>query len=208
MKTVCSNYKVTTFIGWECYHGVGHGLMYFTQNDLPKSLSLCDSYKNYDEQMACINGVFMENFNVDQDVHISKYVNAHDPFYPCTNEKTKYKTDCYLYAPTYFLSLHKNDYAQALHICKTAEKDFRLTCISGVGSQAIKEHINSPKFVEQLCMQQPTEETNACISGMVGLYINHFGGLTEAKELCSKLEKTNQSTCQQIITSREALFEN
>lgn len=207
MKSVCKNYNATTFIGWECFHGVGHGLMYFTENDLPKSLSLCDTYNNVDAQMACINGVFMENFNIDQKLHQSKFIDANKPFFPCTEQKNRYKTDCYLYAPNYFLSINKNDYSQALKLCKTAEKDFRLTCATGVGSQAIKEHINNPKLVESVCMQGSSEEIHACITGMVGLYINHFGRLNEAKKLCSKFEESNQSTCQQVILSQTSLFQ-
>jgi hypothetical protein len=205
LNTVCQAYNAESFLGWECYHGVGHGLMYFTENDLPKSLSLCDTYSNHAAQKACINGVFMENFNVDQKLHVSKFVKADEPFYPCTEEKTAYK-DCYLYAPTYYLSLHKNKYTDAITICKTAEKEYQLICISGVGSQAIKEHINNPALVESVCMQGSSEETSACIAGMVGLYINHFGGVKEAKELCPKLEKSNQTTCEQTIASQEALF--
>lgn len=206
MQTVCDDYSEKSFIGWQCFHGVGHGLMYFTENDLPKSLTLCESYTNMEKRMTCSNGVFMENFNVDQKVHVSKYVKASDPLYPCRKQKNVYKPDCYLYAPTYYLSMHKNHYTEALTLCKTAEKDFQLVCIGGVGSQAMKEHIASPKFVESLCIQGSRDETTACIAGMVGLSINHFGGLTEAKALCGKLEKDNQNLCQKTIASRAALF--
>jgi hypothetical protein len=208
MQTVCSDYSPEKFIGWECYHGVGHGLMYFTENDLPKSVSLCESYTDTASRISCINGVFMENFNVDQKLHTSKYIKATDPLYPCPEQKYEYKSDCYIYAPSYFLSLHKNEYSEALSWCKTAEKEFQGSCITGVGSQAIKENINNPSFVESICMQGSDEEKNICISGMVGLYINHFGGLDEAKELCGKLKKANQATCQQVIASRETLFQN
>lgn len=206
IRTVCQQYNPESFIGWECLHGVGHGLMYFTENDLPKSLSLCSSFTDTFSPKACINGVFMENFNVDQKLHVSKYLKENEPLYPCAKQKLDYKADCYLYAPTYFLSLHKNQYLDALSLCKTAEKKFQLICVSGVGSQAIKENINNAKFVETVCMHGSREETNACVTGMIGLYINHFGRLTEAKLLCGKLEKTNQTTCQEVIASQEALF--
>lgn len=206
MNTVCNQYSPKSFIGWECLHGVGHGLMYFTENNLPKSISFCEEYADIFSRQTCINGVFMENFNVDQKLHVSKYLDANNPMSPCTQQKPKYKTDCYLYAPTYFLSLHKNEYLDALQWCKTAEDEFQLTCATGVGSQAIKENIANPKFVESLCMQGSRDATNACIAGMVGLYINHFGGLNEAKMLCTKLEKTNQKICEQTIVSQQTLF--
>lgn len=204
MQTVCSQYKPTSFMGWECYHGVGHGLMYFTQNILPRSLSLCDTYQNDYARSACVNGVFMENFNTDQKLHPSRYLKSSDPFFPCAQQKTQYQADCYLYAPSYYLSLHKNDYKQAMRWC-TGAKDFQAACVNGVGTQMMKENINTPTFVESICMSDSTG-AKACIDGMVGLYINHFGRLDEAKELCTKLDAKNQPTCEQTLASREMLF--
>lgn len=207
LQSVCATYKPTSFIGWECYHGVGHGLMYFTQNILPRSLSLCDTYENIDARSACVNGVFMENFNTDQKLHPSRYLKSSDPFFPCNEQKSVHQGDCYLYAPSYYLNLHKNDYHQAIKWCRTAGKDFQLICINGVGAQMMKENSNNPKFVESICMSDKNG-TEACIDGLVGLYINHFGGLDEAKILCNKLEKANQPICEQTIVSRKGFFQN
>lgn len=72
MQTVCNNYPAGKYTSWQCYHGVGHGVMYFTENDLKKSLALCDIYKDAVASESCTNGVFMENFNADQKVHLSR----------------------------------------------------------------------------------------------------------------------------------------
>lgn len=208
MQTICNKFKIESYIGWECYHGIGHGLMYFNSNDLPKSIKLCDAYKNNYAASTCRNGVFMENFNTDQKIHPSQFLKASDPFYPCAEQRQSHKSDCYLYAPAYFLTLHKNDYFGALEWCKTADKNFQSTCANGVGSQAIKENINNPKLVEKICMSADKGQVTPCITGMVGLYINHFGSIKPASELCEKLEISNKSACQNAIESRANLFQN
>jgi hypothetical protein len=206
MKTLCTQYPTGKFISWECYHGIGHGLMYFTENNLPKSLSFCDTNTTDFARSACINGVFMENFSTDQKLHPSKFLQKGDPHYPCPTQKAMYKTDCYFYAPTFYLSLHKNDYVGTLRWCNTVEIFYRDACIFGVGSQIMKENINNPKFVEDICMKGDWWETDKCIQGMTSIYINHFGSLDPAKKLCPILEKKNQKPCQQIIDAEKSKF--
>lgn len=206
LSTICKDYKDNTFVGWECYHGVGHGLMFYTENDLNKSISLCESYNNSSKTSSCINGVFMENFNTNQKIHPSKFLDSANPFYPCFEQKANHKTDCYTYAPTYFLSLNKNDYLNALSWCKTSEKGFEETCSFGVGSQMIKENINNPKLVESFCMKADKNLISPCIAGMINLYINHYGSINEAESLCEKLEEKNKTTCKKTIDSMRSLF--
>ena len=206
MKTVCSSYPLGKYLSWECYHGIGHGVMYFTANDLPKALELCRNYENTFESENCVNGVFMENFNTDQKLHHSKFLKENDLFYPCQEQSLGYKGICYLYAPTYYLSLHKNDYSGALDWCNSAEFFYRSTCVQGVGSQAIKENINNPKFVEEICMSGDSSQVVSCISGMVGLYTNHHGSLEPSRKLCEQLEVSNRQTCYASIQLSAKLF--
>ena len=207
MKVVCDPYPVEKYLSWECYHGVGHGVMYYTDNDLIKSLELCGVYENSFARSTCTNGVFMENFNVDQKLHVSKFLNPNDPFYPCGEQASDQKADCYLYAPIYYLSLHKNDYKGALKWCEGTELPYESTCVQGVGAQAIKENLNTPKFVEQICMNGRSAQVGACIRGMVGLFINHHGSLEPAQDLCEKLRITNREACYDAIELSSPLFE-
>ena len=43
-----------------CLHGVGHGLMYASNDDLSASLSACDELSAQWQQLACYDGAFME----------------------------------------------------------------------------------------------------------------------------------------------------
>lgn len=206
LKNVCSQYRAESFIGWECFHGVGHGVMYYTSNNLPKSVELCESFKDKSKILFCVNGVFMENFATDQKLHPSRFLKMDDPFYPCFEQKQEHKADCYVYAPTYFLALNRNAYAKALSWCKGAEEKYKYICESGVGSQLIKENINNPLFAQKVCMSSDNDQIIPCIEGMVNLYINHFGSLEPAKKLCNQLEAQNKKICEGVIQLRSAMF--
>jgi hypothetical protein len=103
--------------------------------------------------------------------------------------------------------LHKNEYTNALHWCKTVEDQFHLSCIQGVGMQTMKEHITSPKFVESVCMQEKNQIREACIVGMMTLYMNHFGRTHEAQTICPTLETSNQKLCKEIIAEQKTFYQ-
>ena len=208
MKTMCDQYRSGSYMSWQCYHGIGHGLMFYTANDLPRSLKMCEGFDTDFGRSNCANGVFMENFNADQKLHLSKFLKESDPFYPCPQQENRYKSHCYLYAPTYFLSLNGSDYDAALEWCNGAEAGFEPSCAYGVGTQAMKENLNDPKLVETVCMNGEDEQTAPCIEGMTSLYINHHGSLEPARELCSKLEKPNRPACYDAIAANASLFRN
>lgn len=206
ISTICTASTTSKYKRYQCYHGVGHGVMFFTENDLPASLKLCESYNDIFAVSSCVNGVFMENFNVDQGAHISKYIDEHNPMYPCTVQAIAYKADCYLYPAVYYLYIHKNDYKGALKACESAEAPYRLTCATGVGSQAIKDNINNPRVAERLCMSNRLYQIQPCITGMSMLYVNHFGSTTPAVAMCQELLFFNKGTCLRAVEAQRELF--
>lgn len=201
MMTICP----ATNAG-KCYHGVGHGLMYYTDNDLPKSLTMCDRYEDLSARVSCGEGVFMENFSTDRKLHHSKYLSVDNTFYPCNEQEAFYKSICYFYAPSFFLELHKNDYPRALAWCNTAEPAYRLTCINGVGSRAIKQNIHNPQYVEELCSHGKTDETTACLDGMVSYYLVHYSSAEKTQLMCQTLSPEHQEICLASIVKRRDMF--
>ncbi len=206
MNTLCKDYPAGKFARAQCYHGMGHGLMYFTDNDLPKSLELCNSYTDSSAQSNCTWGVFMENFSANPSLHPSQYINPEDPLYPCPEQTFSTKRDCYLWAPTYYLGLHLNDYAGALAWCKTAELFYQETCATGVGGQTMRENTGNPKLVENLCMQGDPDQVAPCVDGMIRIYISHFGSLAPARKLCDQLLPSNKQTCLDAVAGLVSFF--
>lgn len=207
LKSICSGYEDGTFLGWECYHGAGHGAMYYSNNELPSALALCDLYDTSFERGSCANGVFMENFNTDQKVHFAPQLREDDPFYPCEEQELRHKPDCYFYAPTYYLHLTGDNYGGALMWCKNAEFGFKSICAQGVGSEAMKQNINQPLRVEGICESGSKKQEKPCIVGMVGLYINHYGSYKPAQEMCETVKDQHKDLCFDAVESYLKLFQ-
>ncbi len=189
-----------------CLHGVGHGLMYYTGNKLPKSLEYCAALKTGEAISYCAGGVFMENFNTDMKLHPSEYLDPKDPFFPCPTQQERFKLTCYYYAPTYYLALHDDDFTAAFAWCNTAEASRQGTCVRGVSSRATKLHINNPLWVEDLCMKASSLHQTDCIDGLIGFYINHYDSTLQGKILCGKMQDENQTACYNGIKRRASAF--
>ncbi len=205
LKSICSKYTHAD----RCWHGTGHGLMFFTSNDLPKALSICNTYAATRAQRRCYEGVFMENFLADLDAgHPSDYLNSKNPFTSCQSQASRYKAVCYFYVPIYYLSLHNNDYEATIKWCDNAEKAYTDSCTRGVGSLAMKYNIDDPKYVERICMQSNPDDIPSCIDGMVSYYFTFTGSLSKTAALCSQLEPASFKACNAAVKRDIALFQD
>ncbi len=205
LETMCSAYKDGTFRAWQCYHGIGHGLMYYTSNDLPTSINHCKKLPTSFQQQTCINGIYMENFNTSMTAHPSEYLPQDDSFYPCSpqGESPEY---CYLYAPTYYLNNKTHSYTDALNWCLYAPGEFKYICGAGVGYEVIKQNMLDPKKAEAACESGPHELQDFCIRGMVGSYIFYTGNTTDVQSLCPTLNQINKKSCITAINENSYLF--
>ena len=206
MQEICAAYPAGKFKAWECFHGVGHGVMYYTSNELPVAIKMCDTYTDGFARDSCMNGIFMENFNTERTLHPSKFLMSSDPFFPCDQQQERDRSVCYMYAPTYYLILHKDAYKEALSWCLTAPEPMRLTCAMGVGAQTIKEHILDPVFAESVCAGGTEEQVKPCLRGMAGIMVNHFGAIAPAKAMCEQLQEDHRQTCNAAADSMGYLF--
>lgn len=207
MDTICNTYSTLNDKA-KCYHGVGHGIMFYTENDLPVSIEHCDRYPDQEAKVRCAEGVFMENFNTEQKDHLSVYLDNVNPASICVNQPSLYKGTCYFYTPLHYLSLHVDAYEEALTWCLDQEPGYQAVCASGVGSRAIKQHITNPKYVEKVCASGTPAQFKACLDGMVSYYLVHVDSLSKAKEMCWTLKESSQQACEWSVMYREDFFPN
>lgn len=204
IKTICAkNYDILDL--GKCYHGVGHGLMYYNGNNLPESIKWCDSLVSTSAKIRCTEGVYMENFGSEAPFHISNYLSPNDPFYPCDTQPDQFKFSCYYYAPIYYLNLHVNDYKGALRACLTINPEFQSTCTKGVGSRIIKQNIKNLSFAQKMCESGTKDQLYPCLEGIISYYLVNFNSLEKATEMCSRLKNEYQNYCKQSISKQNLL---
>ena len=203
MTKACSQYKDNTFIRWECFHGMGHGLMLYTDNDVPQALMACNLITNDSDQDGCYSGVYMENFNADTTNHPSRYIK--DPFGLCAKD-TKHPSACYMNAPFVFLNYYNNDYKGALEWCDEAPISYQDNCYQGVGAQITRRKFHEPKEIEQICTMD-SKKTESCIAGMAIWYVDYYNNRNQAEAMCNKLGvQSNKEICLQTIQQTTFIF--
>jgi hypothetical protein len=146
----------------------------------------------------------MENFNADQQLHYSQYVDSKDIFSTCRNLENGNKHNCYTYAPVYYMRSNADNYMSIFDFCKNAENGYATTCRIGAGSQLMKNMIDEPMKVEELCEQ--SDYLNNCISGMMYQYVAYYGNLESAREICGKFRPKNQGICLTAVNELGYLF--
>jgi hypothetical protein len=61
LDVMCEPHRASTFLFFQCAHGVGHGLMAVHDNHVPMALEACDLASDDFIRQSCYGGVFMEN---------------------------------------------------------------------------------------------------------------------------------------------------
>ncbi len=96
-RRLCGSAEVrrNDFTAYQCVHGLGHGLMIYTDYDMPLALATCDALATQWDQTSCTGGVFMENLQTSYGTK-SKWLRDDDPLYPCPTLAERHKLYCYL----------------------------------------------------------------------------------------------------------------
>lgn len=169
-----------------CFHGLGHGLMYATENDLPGSLRRCAIFSLPFQRIQCGEGVFMENFEADGAAHPSGYLFPEDPYRTCRGQPEPEKGICTFYFPRYFLRVHPGAYADLFAFCETLPEDSMPACFKGAGSAAMKASVLTPERALAQCESAAPAARQHCVEGLLSYLIVHYASVREAREFCEE----------------------
>lgn len=189
-----------------CFHGLGHGLMFATDNDLPHSIALCSELTDPSAQIQCAEGVFMENFNTNEHFHTTEYRDARDPYFPCGQQEQPYKSVCTFYAVRYFLAVYPHDNAGVTAWCATLDADVQHTCYKGVGSALTKYFIDDSTVATSACDRLTPTERLHCYRGIVSYTIVHYASPDKGQEWCATLEGALQKDCMELVEESRVYY--
>jgi hypothetical protein len=184
----------TTFIYYQCVHGIGHGLMIRSGLNLPLSLSICEELATAWDQTSCDGGVFMENFNTSYGVK-SPFLRDNDPIYPCNAVKERHKLYCYLQITDRILATSGYDWQKTSATCAKVELNWRATCFQSYGRSASgTARLDADKLIE-LCNVAKGNWRSECIYGGVRDIVSNDAGAARAGRFCMKLDVSLRSRC-------------
>ena len=187
---------------WEhgnCYHGLGHALMFFTDSDLPRALRLCDWAVGHNLRQTCYDGAFMENDTSSQGVHPSVYSRADDPYYPCAELATAYQQECYSYSIAHRF---QGDFNRSVELCRGVPATYRVDCFNRTGGHVVMNTVD-PQAIADTCESIPEHElAAACVTGAGGALASRVGPASPVPAaFCTVLDPSFARNCYVAIVS-------
>ena len=208
MDTICASIKERKGYGFDyynCVHGLGHGVMAITQNELWESLDYCDKLTGSWEQLSCASGAYMENIIADGKMHTTKFLNPSDPLYPCNASPERYRGTCYLMQTSYMLKLNGRDFKKTFEWCSGVEDPHRTTCYESLGRDASGGTTSNVSQTHDICMLGTNmEQQKHCVIGAVKDFISYFHSDVQAKEFCNLFE--DEELKQTCLTTGEGYY--
>ena len=196
-----------SFDYYNCVHGLGHGVMDVTGDDLFKSLNLCDNLSGGWEKTSCYGGVFMENVIIDNQGQFTKYLKPSEPLYPCNAVDEAYKGSCYLMQTSYMLKVTHYDFNKVFGLCRQADSGYVDTCFQSLGRDASGQSLSVAEPTKQKCdMGANYEEKSNCIIGAVKDFVSYYHSDVQAKAFCNILSSDLKQICLDTTVSYYKIF--
>jgi plastocyanin len=163
---------------FNCWHGVGHGLMMARGNDLQASLDVCDSLGSPSAADGCWQGVFMENINaVFRDQARPGVFSPAHPLRPCTAVLDAYKQECFINQAGWLAHLSNDDIGKASRYCLAAGL-YVSACAQSLGLMVTNPSWQLPfagrphgrsfeQIAWELCTRFPARLQRDCVLGGV-----------------------------------------
>lgn len=203
VATLC-NSELNLFFSHQCVHGIGHGLMAWTNYEIFEALKDCELLPQ--RQDSCWTGVFMENIVgglAGRDGHFTKYLNG-DPHYPCSAVPEKYKWACYFLQTSRMVQLFNGDFSRVAQACSAAPKPYQPSCFLSMGRDVGGTHRDEPASAIAQCSFVPVGEMRqACLSGAVQDSFWDPSGQNNALSFCQQLPNAvEKGSCYRTIFNR------
>jgi hypothetical protein len=178
---------------FQCLHGLGHALLYFSRYQLISSLQVCDALAEDWSRASCYGGVFMEN--VASATPESRDLSPTDYHYPCNRLNEKYRGECYVMQTSRMVEMGLS-IPELFQECAKAGA-YRGQCSLSVGRD-LSNHVRTGDTagVARKCGLAQGEDRLACIRGVVYALIDNTWDGRYAWPFCAALAgEDDQSGC-------------
>ena len=186
---------VSRWMAYQCFHGLGHGLMITTGYGLPLSLDACERISTYLDRTSCKSGVFMENISSSYGVR-SRWIDDEDPVYPCNSIERDDKITCYGMVTSRILRVIGLDWEKTAEICAGVEKRFVSTCFRSMGRDISGQTHRDPDEIVALCnVAGQYGAEGACISAAAMDMTSNYTSGKQAAMLCEAAPMETRGPC-------------
>jgi len=185
--------KLPVRLRFQCLHGLGHALMFFSRYQLLPSLQACDALPEDWSRSSCYGGVFMENvFNATPE---SRDLSPIDYHYPCNKLAHQYRSECYVMQTSRMTELGLAT-ERIFEECDRAG-EYRRQCMLSVGRDLSNDvRLGNSRETAQKCQRVSGDSRLACMQGVVYALIDNTWDGRYALPFCTTFTQPNdQNSC-------------
>jgi hypothetical protein len=187
--------RVSRWMAYQCFHGLGHGLMITTGYGLPISLDACERITTFLDRTSCKSGVFMENISSSYGVR-SRWLRDDDPVYPCNAIELDDKITCYGMVTSRIVRVVGLDWEKTAEICSEVENRFASTCFRSMGRDISGQTHRDPSEIVELCaVARPYGAEAGCISAAAMDMTSNYTSGKQAAALCDLAPADARGEC-------------
>jgi hypothetical protein len=180
---------------YQCLHGLGHAILFFSRYELQPSLDICDALDEDWSRSSCYGGVFMEN--VSNATNEKKNFSLTDYHAPCNQLADKYRQDCYIMQTSRMAEMGLST-ERMLEECAKAG-DYRVACTLSIGRDLSNEaRVGHPGTVARKCELVHDSSRRACMQGVVYALVDNTWDGRYAMPFCATFA---------AFTDRDGCFE-
>jgi hypothetical protein len=198
--------------GFECIHGLGHGVLGAADRDLAATLRYCDALSTPRRAASCHSGAFMEAITgalsppMAHKMHAQAADHAHaaaspltinpaDPYSPCDAYHDPYATSCWLFEGYVILRANAFDAGRALRVCDGAPDGRAARCYESIGHQLTGLFQHGDAWVLGECAKGSPALAARCAGGAtLALNATDWSG-REAARLCAAAPSAWKDQC-------------
>lgn len=178
--------------GYECVHGLGHGVFGAVGSDIQAALHLCDALSTARLRASCHSGAFMEAISsalgasplgeaqdhahgsrhehsdtTSQGLHSARRlsIDPADPYSPCGGFSDPHASSCWLFQGFVILRQHGFDAARALRVCDAAPDGRAARCYESVGHQLTGLFQHDDAWILEQCSRGRDDLAPWCAAG-------------------------------------------
>jgi hypothetical protein len=178
---------------FQCLHGLGHAILFFSRYQLQPSLDACDALSDDWSRSSCYGGVFMENvFNATPE---TRDLSPTDYHYPCNKVADRYRGECYNMQTSRMTEMGLST-EKIIQECGQAGT-FRQSCLVSIGRDLSNEvRVGQMRSAAQKCELVTGQDRLSCMHGVVYALIDNTWDGRYALPFCATFSvETDQIAC-------------
>jgi hypothetical protein len=178
---------------YQCLHGLGHAILFFSAYQLQAALDICDAFGDDWSRSSCYGGVFMEN--VSSATNEKNNFSPTDYHAPCNQLADQYRQECYIMQTSRMMEMGLST-ERMLEECARAGA-YRVPCTQSIGRDLSNEaRTGQPRSVAQKCELVQDSIRLACMHGVVYALVDNTWDGRYALPFCAAFANyTDREDC-------------